>query len=41
MSLKEARSVRDEYKFNNYENKPLHKKYIKTFQDICEEWLEF
>jgi integrase len=41
MSLKEARSVRDEYKFNNYENKPPHKKYIKTFQDICEEWLEF
>lgn len=41
MSLKEARSVRDEYKLNNYENKPLHKKYIKTFQDVCEEWLEF
>ena len=36
MSLKEARSVRDEYKFNNYENKPLHKKYIKTFQDILQ-----
>ena len=41
MSLKEARSVRDEYKFNDYQNKLLHKKDIKTFQDICEEWLEF
>lgn len=41
MSLKEARSVRDEYKFNDYQNKLMHKKDIKTFQDICEEWLEF
>ncbi|WP_166171848.1 integrase arm-type DNA-binding domain-containing protein [Acinetobacter sp. SA01] len=41
MSLKEARTTRDEYKFNGYKNETVHKKNIKTFQDICEEWLEF
>src|SRR5690606_10398660 len=39
--LKEARTVRDEYKFNDHQNEALYKKNIKTFQDICEEWLEF
>lgn len=41
MSLKESRTVRDEYKFNGHKNKPLHQKNIKNFQDVCEEWLEF
>ena len=40
-SLKEARIVRDEYKFNGHQNKLLHQKNIKNFQDVCEEWLEF
>ena len=41
MSLKEARIARDEYKFSGYQNESLYKKNIKSFQDICEEWIDF
>ena len=41
MSLKQARTTRDEYKFSGHNNERINKKNIKSFQDICEEWLEF
>ena len=41
MLLKDARFARDEYKLNNYTLKSISNKKIKSFQDICEEWLEF
>jgi len=41
MLLKDARSARDEYKLNNYSFNGSINKKIKSFKDICEEWLEF
>ena len=41
MLLKDARSARDEYKLNNYSFNGTINKKIKSFKDICEEWLEF
>lgn len=41
MLLKDARSARDEYKLNNYSFNGTINKKIKSFTDICEEWLEF
>jgi integrase len=41
MSLKDARYARDEYKLNNYMGENIHSKKIKSFKDVCEEWLEF
>lgn len=41
MTLKEARSVRDEYKINGNTRDLSDNKNIKSFQDIGEEWLEF
>ena len=41
MLLKDARSARDEYKLDNYSFNGSINKKIKSFKDICEEWLEF
>ena len=41
MLLKDARSARDEYKLNNYSFNGSINKKIKSFKDVCEEWLEF
>lgn len=41
MSLKDARSTRDDYKFNNYSFLNIAQQKVKLFKDICNEWLDF
>ncbi|WP_407304525.1 tyrosine-type recombinase/integrase [Acinetobacter sp.] len=41
MSLKEARSARDGYKLNSDMGENRLSNKIKSFKDVCEEWLEF
>ncbi len=41
MSLKVARAVRDSFKANSFLDHESAHSNIKTFRDVCEEWLDF
>lgn len=41
LSLKQARSERDNFKANQYKKTEVKQWKVKTFQNVCEEWLVF